>query len=267
MSKTDIYIMRGKSVILSVVGILLVSSGMYINTLPDNSYDYAINYENVNIKDMATANVKYKKEVEKTGIGEVIENYNKMKNAEIPQEVVLPVIEENKIEEKEETKETKKEDTKKWYLPCEMGVISGGVTYSHFALDITSPRGTNEVIYPIARGKISSIYTDYAGALIVTVNHNIDGKYYTSQYVHLSRYADNIYVGKEVGPNDPLGYMGTTGYSTGVHLHIALVDCNMYNDGSCYDLGSFFNYGRRRLTEGFYGLQSVMNVPPVWTNR
>ena len=265
MSKTDIYIMRGKSVILLVVGILLISSGMYVNSLTESDNEYVIKYKDVNIKDMATANVKIKKEVEKDGISEVIENYNKIKNAEVPKEITLPVIEDRYAEVSEGEKKEEQDNT--WHLPCQIGAISGGVTYSHFALDITSPRGTNEVIYPVAKGKISSIYTDYAGALIVTVNHNINGKNYTSQYVHLSRYADDIYVGKEVGVNDPLGYMGATGIATGVHLHFALVDCSIYNDNLCPDLGSFFNYGSRRLNEGFYGLQSVMNVPPIWTSR
>ena len=55
-------------------------------------------------------------------------------------------------------------------------------------VDIPSSTRIYEEIYPIANGTISNIYTDYAGALIVTVNHNINGALYTSQYVHLSAY-------------------------------------------------------------------------------
>ena len=155
-----------------------------------------------------------------------------------------------------------------WYLPTEVGRITSCVSASHFALDITSYRGEGEPIYPVANGVISSIYRDSAGANIITVNHNIDGQNYTSQYVHLSSYAPDLYVGKPVTINDYLGFMGTTGRSTGVHLHIALVDCS-YTDpnGTCPTLNSFFTYGRQRYYQGFQGLQSVMDVPESWTSR
>ena len=156
-----------------------------------------------------------------------------------------------------------------WYLPTEIGRLTSYVTASHFALDITSPRGESEAIYPIANGVISSIYRDSAGAKIVTVNHNINGQNYTSQYVHLSSYAPNLYVGKPVTINDYLGFMGTTGRSTGVHLHLAVLDCSIFdgNDANCSTLNGFFRYGRTRYYQGFMGLQSVMNVPFSWTSR
>ena len=154
-----------------------------------------------------------------------------------------------------------------WYLPTEQGRITTYPNYGHIAYDITSPRGQGEIIYPVARGTISSIYTDGAGALIVTVRHYIDGKNYTSQYVHLSRYAD-IHVGQDVTPFTPLGWIGTTGYSTGVHLHVALLDCNLYESNDiCADLNGFFSFGRARLSQGFYGLGSVIYVPDSWNSR
>ena len=156
-----------------------------------------------------------------------------------------------------------------WYLPTEVGTLTSYVTASHFALDITSPRGQSEVIYPIANGVISSIYRDSAGAKIITVNHNINGQNYTSQYVHLSSYAPNLYVGKPVTINDYLGFMGQTGIATGVHLHLAVLDCSIFaaNDRNCSTLNGFFRYGRTRYYQGFMGLQSVMNVPVSWTSR
>ncbi|MBQ2640189.1 MAG: M23 family metallopeptidase [Bacilli bacterium] len=256
MSKMDKYILRGKIIITFSILLIIISGGILVYLYQeDNIYD--ITYQNINVKDMAVANVGNKKEVEKSGISGIIDNYQKQVNSEVPQAVDLPVISKNIVNE-----------DKVWYLPCEMGAISGGINYSHYALDIVSPRGEAEAVYPVANGVISSIYTDYAGALIVTVNHNIDGNLYTSQYVHLSRYESGIYVGKEVTINDKLGYMGSTGVAYGTHLHLALLDCNSFtNDNRCSDLGSFFSYGRMRYTQGFYGLQSVMNVPLSWNNR
>ena len=156
-----------------------------------------------------------------------------------------------------------------WHLPTEMGTISQNPHYSHMALDITSPRGSGEVIYPVADGVISGIYTDPNGALVVTILHDYEGKKYTSQYAHLSRFQEGIYVGKSVSYLDPIGMMGTTGYSTGVHLHLAVLDCALFSgeDPNCYDLNHFFAYGNRRVLEGYLGLGSHIVVPGSWVSR
>jgi murein DD-endopeptidase MepM/ murein hydrolase activator NlpD len=131
-----------------------------------------------------------------------------------------------------------------------------------------SPRGVRETIHPIANGTVSNIYTDAAGALIVTVYHYLDGRQFTSQYVHLSSYAPGLHVGQDVTINDSLGQMGSTGYSTGVHLHIAVLDCalNERTDPNCYDLNAWGRYGKKRLSEGFYGLGVLVYVPHSWYN-
>ena len=92
---------------------------------------------------------------------------------------------------------------------------------------------------------------------------------YTSQYVHLSRYADGLYVGKPVTINDALGQMGTTGNSTGVHLHLAVLDCALFdpNDNNCRDLGAWYRYDKIRFQQGYIGLGTMMNVPGEWYSR
>lgn len=229
--------------------------------------DYQLNYEIINTKDMAMAKVPEKLENETTHkTNSVFQIYKQMKSGsylqkESPIEVSLPARENSVV--------TLPAPKRVWYLPTEVGRLTSYVSASHFALDITSYRGQNEVIYPIANGIISSIYRDSAGAKIVTVNHNIDGKNYTSQYVHLSSYAPNLYVGKPVTINDYLGFMGQTGIATGVHLHIALLDCSIFdpNDPNCSNLNGFFRYGKNRYYQGFRGMQSVMDVPQSWTSR
>ena len=174
------------------------------------------------------------------------------------------------VSTRKENKTTKKKTSNKiWYLPTQKGKISQYPSAGHFAYDITSPRGSSELIFPVANGTISGVYRDVYGALIVTIAHKVNGKYYTSQYVHLSSYAKGIYVGKKVTVNDCIGRMGSTGNSSGVHLHFALVDnCNLFNKGTpCTDLGSYFTYGRKRYYSGFKGLGSVMKVPKSWNSR
>lgn len=231
------------SIFLLVISIVLETGGVLTlsNSLMTTSVD---------IKQMSTANVAMK-----SGVSTTYKKIIEVKNNETIKETGQIKNISNPVNERV------------WYLPTEYGTITSYPSYGHVAYDITSPRGTQEVIYPVARGIISSIYRDNAGALIVTVRHLINGKYYTSQYAHLSSYA-NIYVGEEVTPFTPLGWMGTTGRSTGVHLHIALLDCNMFGSTDmCSDLNGFFSYGKIRFSQGFTGLSNVINVPYQWYSR
>lgn len=53
----------------------------------------------------------------------------------------------------------------------------------------------------------------------VTVRHKIDGVYYTSLYAHLKKGTTQVKEGQKVTAGQVLAEMGTTGASTGVHLH------------------------------------------------
>ena len=53
----------------------------------------------------------------------------------------------------------------------------------------------------------------------VTLQHKIDGVYYTTLYAHLKEGSIKVKPGQKVEAGTVLGIMGTTGMSTGVHLH------------------------------------------------
>ncbi len=256
--------LRKKSLELICIAILMISIGLQtvhaFNTKDNNELEY----EYINIKDMAQVKVA-KKEDNSTIINTLLTGLSMetVKEVEFPtvvKEENLPVI--KSVTEPAVPKQT-------WHLPTEVGRVSQYPSYWHMAYDITSWRGTGETIFPIANGVVSGIYTDNAGALVVTVLHEVNGKKYTSQYAHLSRYAGDLYVGKPVTINDSLGQMGTTGYSTGVHLHIAVLDCALFDptDPYCPDLNGFFRYGKTRISQNFLGLGSVVYVPGEWSGR
>ena len=258
------YSFKQKICIYFSVILLAISVGINIKDIFIDD-DYTINYEYVNTKDMAQPRVA-EKQVSEKNIFETIlsssDNLGAVEEVDMQLESVdLPVT------QGAEAAETAPKQI--WYLPTEVGRISQYPNYGHVAYDITSPRGTAEVIHPVANGVISGIYTDSAGALIVTVHHVINDVNYTSQYVHLSRYAEGIYTGKPVTINDALGYMGTTGYSTGVHLHLAVLDCALFDpaDSKCSDLGAWYRYDKMRFSQGFYGLGYLMYVPGSWNSR
>lgn len=83
----------------------------------------------------------------------------------------------------------------------------------HLGVDYAAAAGTPVVA--LGSGKVS-----YAGWIkgfgnTVKIKHN--GSYLT-QYAHLSRFAKGIRQGSRIGQGDVIGYVGSTGYSTGPHL-------------------------------------------------
>ena len=240
-----------RTIIMISISFLLIALG-----LQNMKFDYnKFEYESINTKNMASVKVSKKSDELDTSVLLANINSSIKENKDIEFEAVEleNIYKEKKI-------------IKYWRLPTEMGTIVQYPSYYHTAYDITSPRGYNEAIYPVYDGVISSIYYDYAGALIVTILHDEDGKKYTSQYVHLSR-TNNISIGQNVTTNDIIGYMGRSGIASGVHLHITVIDCALYSDGNCPDLNGFFNYSRRRLNEGYNGLGYHINMPNSWNSR
>ena len=87
----------------------------------------------------------------------------------------------------------------------------------HTGIDIAG--ASNKQIYAIANGTVSTVIRGYNGGWgnEIRIKHD-DGS--VSQYAHLR----DIYVkaGQKVTPAMVIGYMGTTGSSTGVHLHLGI---------------------------------------------
>ena len=265
---------KNEIVLLISLSFLVISIYTQIVDFNNSKEDYNVSYEYVNIKDMAQAKVVEKTPSNDNGIlasisNTINETFGQVEEVSMEQPDNTPV---KKIEpiplEPLRNSEAVTPRRSFWRLPIEQGTISTYPHFGHVAYDMYSTRGVRETIHPIANGTVSNIYTDAAGALIVTVYHYLYGRQFTSQYVHLSSYAPGLHVGQDVTINDSLGQMGSTGYSTGVHLHIAVLDCalNERTDPNCYDLNAWTRYGRKRLAEGFYGLSSLVIVPNSWYN-
>lgn len=56
----------------------------------------------------------------------------------------------------------------------------------------------------------------------VVIRHKIDGKDYTSLYAHMADGSLKVKKGQKVEAGTPLGKMGSTGMSTGKHLHFEI---------------------------------------------
>ena len=85
----------------------------------------------------------------------------------------------------------------------------------HDGIDLVGASGTS--IYASKAGTVATTGYDASAGNYVIINHG-DGYY--SYYLHLSSFA--VSTGQSVGQGSLVGGMGTTGNSTGVHLHFGI---------------------------------------------
>ena len=87
----------------------------------------------------------------------------------------------------------------------------------HHGLDYVAPIGTP--VSSIGDGRV--IFKGWKGGYgnLVEIRHKNN---FRSRYGHLSRFAKGIHVGKQVKAGQLIGYLGSTGLSTGPHLHFEL---------------------------------------------
>ena len=96
---------------------------------------------------------------------------------------------------------------------------------THMGIDYAAPTGTP--IFSVANGKVAHL--GYSGAFgnLIILEH--PGNYHT-YYAHLSNYNVELAVGNEVRRGLEIGYVGSTGRSTGPHLHFELRKNGIYID-------------------------------------
>ena len=84
----------------------------------------------------------------------------------------------------------------------------------HRAVDYAADYNTP--VYSTANGVVKLKGNKGALGKAVIIQH---GSHYTTVYAHLSKYARNLRKGKKVSRGQVIGYVGSTGRSTGPHLH------------------------------------------------
>lgn len=83
----------------------------------------------------------------------------------------------------------------------------------HLGTDYAAPRGTP--IWTTANGTVIKRGYTSGNGNYVKVKHN---DRYSTQYLHMSKFAEGIKVGDYVQQGDVIGYVGSTGASTGPHV-------------------------------------------------
>lgn len=89
----------------------------------------------------------------------------------------------------------------------------------HAGVDISAPRG--EPVRAVADGVVVRAGTDGGYGRLIDVRHE-NGL--VSRYAHLSAIAATVFPGAAVAAGQPIGVVGSTGTSTGTHLHFEVRD-------------------------------------------
>ncbi len=93
-----------------------------------------------------------------------------------------------------------------------------GYTKRHTGVDFAAPRGTP--IYAAGNGTLTYAGNKGGYGRYIRIRHN--GSYSTA-YAHMKGFARGMRTGKRVNQGQIIGYVGTTGRSTGPHLHYEIL--------------------------------------------
>ena len=112
-----------------------------------------------------------------------------------------------------------------WITPCSYIAFTSpfggrihpisGVYKMHYGVDLANNTGTP--IYAARSGTVTTASYNGSAGYYVSINHG-DG--FSSIYMHMTHYI--VYAGQYVQQGQVIGYMGSTGGSTGPHLHFGI---------------------------------------------
>ena len=126
-----------------------------------------------------------------------------------------------------------------WLVPCSYVYVSSpfqaegrlhpvlGYVRPHYGIDLAAYQGTP--IYATRGGTVTNASYDGGSGYYVSINHG-DG--FSSVYMHMTHYV--VSAGEHVSQGEVIGYVGSTGWSTGAHLHFAISKNGSYVNPANY---------------------------------
>jgi murein DD-endopeptidase MepM/ murein hydrolase activator NlpD len=100
-----------------------------------------------------------------------------------------------------------------------------GIRKMHTGIDWAAPTGT--MIVAAGDGTIEIAERHGGNGNYIRIRH---GNGYKTAYSHMSRFAANMKKGLKVRQGQPIGFVGTTGMSTGPHLHYEVLVNNRFTN-------------------------------------
>ena len=101
------------------------------------------------------------------------------------------------------------------------------VEKAHLGIDYAAPVGTP--VWASASGRVVEAQKKRGSGNTVVIAH---ASGLATRYYHLSRFAAGLHAGQLVRQKDVIGFVGTTGLSTGPHLHFSLTKNGAFVDPS-----------------------------------
>lgn len=95
----------------------------------------------------------------------------------------------------------------------------------HKGVDYAAPTGT--AVMATADGSVEFVGRQGGYGNFVILRH---GAHYSTAYGHLSTFAAGIRIGAKVSQGETIGYVGSTGWATGPHLHYEFRIDNVHQD-------------------------------------
>jgi murein DD-endopeptidase MepM/ murein hydrolase activator NlpD len=137
-------------------------------------------------------------------------------------------------------------------------------TKAHLGVDYAAPSGTP--VWASASGRVVECGKKSGSGNTVVIAH---GNGLATRYYHLSRFAAGMKVGRQLRQKELIGYVGSTGLSTGPHLHFAVTKNGTFVDptkmqavreSGVADKAGFLAAIKPRLA-------ALRNAPPAVANR
>lgn len=119
-----------------------------------------------------------------------------------------------------------------------------GYVRAHNGTDYAAKRGTP--ILAAASGKVALKDSQKGYGNVIVINHE-DG--YSTLYAHMHNFKKGIYSGKKVSKGDVIGYVGSTGISTGNHLHFEIRKDGKHLDPRKVNLPSGSKISKKDVTK------------------
>jgi murein DD-endopeptidase MepM/ murein hydrolase activator NlpD len=123
----------------------------------------------------------------------------------------------------------------------------------HYGVDYAAPRGTP--VFAVGSGYIKSLGYSRSSGKTIKIRHN---SYYQTAYKHLHRFKSTLRKGSYVKQGQVIGYVGSTGLSTGPHLHFEFYERGRYVD----PLGRKFPQLKKLKKENLYNFKKLSKM--VW---
>jgi murein DD-endopeptidase MepM/ murein hydrolase activator NlpD len=84
----------------------------------------------------------------------------------------------------------------------------------HLGIDFSAENGTP--VQAIGNGRITFVGNVNGYGKMIKVSFD---RHYSAMYAHLARFASDLKINQEIHKGQTIGYVGSTGWSTGPHLH------------------------------------------------